>query len=93
MILTGKFFEYLAAKRPIICIGPCDGDAAKILKQTNSGLISGFSDENKLKNNILEYYNLFKNKKLISESTGIEKFSRKELTGKLAELLIVRHNY
>ncbi|MBI9038779.1 MAG: glycosyltransferase [Bacteroidales bacterium] len=87
MILTGKFFEYLAAKRPIICIGPCDGDAAKILKQTNSGLISDFNDVNKLKNNILEYYYLFKSNKLISDSTGIENFSRKELTGKLAELL------
>lgn len=87
MILTGKFFEYLAAKRPIICIGPSEGDAAKILKQTNSGLISDFNDVNGLKNNVLKYYNLFKNNKLFSESTGIENFSRKELTGKLAGLL------
>jgi len=62
-------------------------NAANILKQTNSGLISDFNDVNKLKNNILEYYNLFKSKKLISESIGIEKFSRKELSKKLAELL------
>jgi hypothetical protein len=30
-ILTGKFFEYLATGRPILVIGPTDGEVATIL--------------------------------------------------------------
>ena len=86
-ILTGKFFEYLAAKRPILCIGPPDGDAAAILAETGSGLISGFNDLQKLKDNILLYYSNYKEGKLISESRNIGNYSRKNLTGKLSELM------
>ncbi|MFC2152819.1 glycosyltransferase, partial [Bacteroidota bacterium] len=36
-IVTGKFFEYLASKRPILTIGPTEGDISKILEKTKSG--------------------------------------------------------
>ena len=32
-ILTGKLFEYLATRNPILLIGPTDGDAAKIVNE------------------------------------------------------------
>jgi glycosyltransferase involved in cell wall biosynthesis len=86
-ILTGKIFEYLAAKRPILCIAPADGDAAKIIQETNSGLISDFNDFQSLKENILVYYRLYQNGLLKSQSSNIEKYSRKALTGKLAEVM------
>jgi glycosyltransferase involved in cell wall biosynthesis len=86
-ILTGKFFEYLAAGRPILCIGPPNGDAAEILKETNSGLIADFKDIQTMKKNILTYYNLFKSGKLFSENRNIEKYSRKELTKSLSEIM------
>lgn len=86
-ILTGKFFEYLVARRPIICIGPADGDAAAILKETNSGIVADFTDVQTMKENILTYYNLYKSGKLVSENRNIEKYSRKELTKSLAELM------
>jgi glycosyltransferase involved in cell wall biosynthesis len=38
-ILTGKLFEYILAKRPILCMGPVDGDAAEIIKDTNAGSV------------------------------------------------------
>lgn len=87
MILTGKFFEYLAAKRPILCIGPIDGDAAEILLSTNSGIISGFNDFDTLKNNLLKYYQAYCSGALAINSIGTEKFSRKNLTFTLSEVL------
>jgi len=87
MILTGKFFEYLAARRPILCIGPTDGDAAKILFETNSGYISDFDDEETLKKNIISLYSEYKTGKLQSHNKGIERFSRKTLTKELAGLM------
>lgn len=36
-ILTGKLFEYLAARKPVICIGPAAGDAAEIIKECKAG--------------------------------------------------------
>lgn len=48
-ILTGKFFEYMSAKVPVLAIGPVDGDLAKIINDTNTGLISDFTDEVNLK--------------------------------------------
>ena len=29
--LSGKLFEYIAAGKPVLCLGPVDGDAAFIL--------------------------------------------------------------
>jgi len=87
MILTGKFFEYLAARRPILCLGPPDGDAAAILNETKAGLLAGFGDAGTMKNHICSLYKDYVNGNLISRSEGIEQYSRPELTKKLASLL------
>lgn len=86
-ILTGKFFEYLAAKRPILAVGPTDGDAAVVLAETQAGTMVDFSDEKATKDAILEFYNRYKTNTLKIESQSIERFSRRSLTGELAKLL------
>lgn len=86
-ILTGKFFEYIAAKRPILCIGPVDGDAANIINKTSAGKVVGFTDEVSLKKEILQFYQLYKSGQLTSGAKGIEKYSRKELTKELVKVL------
>ncbi|MCK4406370.1 MAG: glycosyltransferase [Bacteroidales bacterium] len=87
MILTGKFFEYMASHRPILCIGPSDGDAVRILKETNSGLQGDFQDVKKIKENILNFYQLYKNQELSSDIKNIENYSRKGLTNRLVNVL------
>jgi glycosyltransferase involved in cell wall biosynthesis len=37
-IVTGKLFEYMAVKRPILLLGPVDGDAASIVLKGKSGI-------------------------------------------------------
>ena len=85
-VITGKIFEYLASGRPILCIGPEDGDAAHIIHEANAGLVAGFEDKEKIKAHIAHYYHLYKQDALEVKSQGIAAFSRKALTGKFAQL-------
>jgi len=86
-IMTGKFYEYLAAKRPILCIGPEDGEAAKTLEETASGKVAGFEDKGKMKLILQAYFEKYQQNNLTVENAAIENYSRKKLTGKFAELL------
>ncbi len=86
-ILTGKFFEYLASGRPILGIGPSDGDAAEILASTGAGEMFDYTDVIQLKIKILNWYNLYKQDKLKISVSSVEKYSRKSLTAQLAEII------
>jgi len=86
-ILTGKFYEYLAARRPILAIGPIDGDVAAVLSETGAGTIVDFEDEIRTKQAILDYYKLYKTRLLTVKTESVERFSRRSLTGELAKLL------
>jgi hypothetical protein len=79
-IIPGKLFEYLAANRPMIVIGPENGDTAKIVRETRAGQLAGFNDYNALKKIIDEYYEMYLDKKLAIEEVDIQKYSRRELT-------------
>ena len=86
-VVPGKLYEYIGAKRPIICIGKVDGDAGKIITETNAGSISNFDDVAGLKENLLNFYQLYKAQNLTVSSEGYEKYSRKLLAGQIAEEL------
>ena len=86
-IITGKIFEYLQAKRPILSIGPEDGDAAMILKNTNAGTIIGFKNKTALKATILNLYKDYKEGVLFVKSINIEQYHRKNITSQLAEVI------
>ncbi|WP_299012353.1 glycosyltransferase family 4 protein [uncultured Polaribacter sp.] len=86
-ILTGKLFEYLKAKRPILAIGPENGDLAAVLKDTNAGTVIDFKDHQKMKEEILRLYTLFKANKLKLDSKNIQRYHRKALTEQLAFII------
>lgn len=86
-ILTGKFFEYMSARRPILAVGPIDGDAAEIIRQAQAGVIAGYEDVAQLKKTVAEFYAQFKNGTLEVHSEGVGQYSRKALTEKLAALM------
>lgn len=83
-IVTGKLFEYLAATRPILAIGPEDGEVAEILKETAAGKIFDFKNATGLKKYLVESLQQFSEGKLKAEPMGTAKYSRRELTVRLA---------
>jgi len=86
-IIAGKIFEYMVAERPIIGLGPEDADISKIIKQTNTGTYFLYTEKEALKTQIISYYNLYKSQQLKTTPMGLKKYSRKELTKRLASLL------
>lgn len=87
-ILTGKIFEYLASGRPILCIGPEDGDAAHILSETKAGVTVSFEDKEKMKEVVKVLYHKYLEKALpFNNSKEIEKYSRKAQAEEYAKLL------
>lgn len=86
-VVPGKLYEYLGAKRPIVCIGKPSGDAAKIILESKAGVVVDFNDDEGLKNSLTQYYELYKKQNLHINSEGFEKYSRKKLAGDFANLL------
>jgi galactitol-specific phosphotransferase system IIB component len=86
-IIPGKLFEYMVSNRPIIAIGPKDSDFAEIITQTNTGVFFNYSEKERLKKLILDFYNQFLEGKLQSHGVGLQKYSRKNLTHELVALL------
>jgi len=87
LILTGKLFEYLASRRPIVCIGPSDGDAAAIINETACGRVFDFDDVSGLKEEILRLFNNFLQGNISSSCKNIDRYERKNLTAQMVEVL------
>ena len=87
-LLTGKLFEYLAAGRPILCIGPEDGDAARILKETQAGVTVRFEDRERMKETVKNLYQQYLDHTLSCHaSNSIEQYSRKAQTKGYVKIL------
>jgi glycosyltransferase involved in cell wall biosynthesis len=86
-IVPGKIFEYLATRRPVLCIGPTGGDSARIIREANAGITCNFEDKASMKDGILLLYKKYKQGLLQNQEGEIEAFSRKGLTGKIASIL------
>lgn len=86
-IIPGKIFEYLATRRPILCIGPPTGDSARIIREAQAGITCDFNDKKSIRNALLELYIRYKHGLLQDQEGEIDAFSRKGLTGKLSTVL------
>ena len=86
-ILPGKLYEYIAAKRPILAIGPKNWDANQIISDTNTGATFDYESKTDLKNVILKWFAAYQKGNLKTESKGVEKYSRRELTRELSKLI------
>ena len=86
-IIPGKVFEYIASGRPIIGIGPADSDFAEIITGTNTGIFVDYRQQDRLKAQIIAYYQQYRDGNLKANGVGIQRYSRKQLTAQLADVI------
>ncbi len=86
-VIPAKGFEYMASGRPVLAIGPEDCDFAKILRKTGAGMDAGFKDIIAMRNGVIKIYKDSGKKSEDFKKQEVEKFSRKELAGKLVQFL------
>lgn len=86
-IIPGKLFEYLSTGNTILSVGPKNSDVAKILEETKAGKHFTYKNQNALREFLLESYENWKKGNLYTHTSGIENFSRKNLTKKLTEII------
>lgn len=83
-IVPGKFFEYLASRKPILALGPVDSDMAGIIRETQSGVLLAYDDSAGITNFIATLLN---QPHLKVNDEAIVRYSRKYLTKEIAALL------
>lgn len=83
-ILTGKFFEYLASRKPVLAIGPTDGDLAQIVKETNCGKIFDYENSSGIAGFLREK---LVNPEPTSNPEQVRWYSRRMLTQQIAGIL------
>jgi hypothetical protein len=87
-VYTGKVFDYLAARRPILSLGLSEGVVPELLSNTNTGIHALTEEEIKLY--LLRTYTDFKKNGVVRYEgiqSEIDKYSHYEMARKFAEIL------
>lgn len=89
-ILTGKLFEYLAAGRPLLAIGPVDGDAAALLREVRGGEMLSPHESGAIRRRIEQLYGLWQEGRLASEApdaASVSRYDRRSMAAELAAMM------
>jgi len=82
-IIPGKLFEYLAAKKAILCLGPEDSDSAAIIDKLRAGKTKTYDDVG----GIMEFIeDVSSGKFRVGEENPVE-YSRQYLARRIADVL------
>jgi len=86
LIITGKIFEYLRTGNPVLGIGPEDGEAADILRETRSGKMFDYVKIQGITDFIWTHYTRWKQGRLKRPAMIFPKYERSHHTALLAQL-------
>jgi glycosyltransferase involved in cell wall biosynthesis len=81
--LTGKVFEYLSAKKPILCVGTPDSDLEKLIEFTDSGMFANSESPEEIANQLIKLIHNQQNNRDLFKFINIDKFEFKELSNQL----------
>ena len=87
--IPGKTFEYMALKKPILSLGASGGEVSNLLKQIQDDGCIEYSNKESIRQFINKSFSHWENNKdfTINTDFNVSRFSRKNLTEKLALIL------
>lgn len=86
--LPGKLFEYLATGIPVLGVGPAQGDAATLIRETDAGRMIDSHSVDEIKTFLLSQFDVWqKRTDTIIKKGNTSAYSRREITGRLTALL------
>ncbi len=89
-VLSGKVFEYLAARRPILAVVPPDGAAAELVRETRSGVVVAPDDVGGIRDALVELHVRFADGGLPEvelSAADEERLARRARAEEMADLL------
>jgi len=87
-VYTGKVFEYLAARRPILAVGGPQGVISELMTATHAG--NHVREKDEIKRTLLKHYEEYKKTGAVSyngREDEVMKFSHKQMAMKFAQAL------
>ena len=90
-VLSGKVYEYLAARRPILAVVPPDGAAAELLRETGAGVVVAPDDIDGIARELSALRDRFRAGTLndtVLDDAGRDRVSRRARMREFADLLL-----
>jgi glycosyltransferase involved in cell wall biosynthesis len=87
--MPGKLFEYMATGLPVIGVGPANGDASDLLRESNAGKMFEAGDKQgmivALENHFAQWNDVIT--QTLTPKSAVSKYSRREITRTLSTLI------
>jgi len=84
---TGKVFEYLGARRPILAVPRNDGVIDELMRETRAGVVAGTKEE--ITKILKDWYSQFRQRgslRYYADETTVQQYTRRNQAKKLADL-------
>ena len=88
-MITSKLYEYLATGRPVLGVGPPDGDAQALLDRHGAGAMAGWDDAERVREIVLSHYEAWAEgtPKAGASRSALAPHTRQAQTQRMAEVL------
>jgi glycosyltransferase involved in cell wall biosynthesis len=87
-IIPGKLFEYMAASRPVLAIGPGGWEAGELLEACGCGAAFGYGEQEAIEAKLLEWYHAYREGTLTVQGSQVSRYHRRALTERLVKEIL-----